>query len=100
MTHEHWLILLVVTQVADVITTNYGVRHSIVSEGNKVMRKLIARFGLLGALVGAKAAIFGAMYYAGWLATAEIVRPLAVMGLVGLVWNARKILAEREELRS
>lgn len=57
-----WFLLLVVLNIADAVTTTIGVKRG-AGELNPVMRVLMAKVGTLPALLGWKAAFFGAMFY-------------------------------------
>ncbi|MGC0155817.1 hypothetical protein ACPRNU_25430 [Chromobacterium vaccinii] len=57
-----WIALFILLQLADIASTNYALVHLNGRELNPFVRRLMARVGILPALVASKAFLFFACY--------------------------------------
>jgi hypothetical protein len=80
-------ILLVILQLADVATTHYALRTGKAKESNAIMAWLMARLGVLTALVIAKIPFLAVAWFAGWWATA-----LLCVYYVWVAWNNFRVI--------
>lgn len=85
------LILFLLLELADAFTTVYGIRNGL-TEGNPILRKLVAKLGLYGGLALMKLPVMaGAVYcvvveWAGLTFLLLLVIPFALL-LVNNLWQ-------------
>lgn len=86
------LVLLVITQAADVISTHYALKVGLV-EGNLIPAKLFERFGFWPSAIGMKIFIIAACWaiqtyiYKGWITTFA----MSVISVGIVAWNLWRI---------
>jgi len=85
------LYLLIPLQVLDLLTTVVALRNPKLTEGNGLLKPLMDRFGVLPALLGAKGAFIGLLFW-----VAPLVPVVVLYLLCGfyswVVWNNLKLI--------
>ena len=85
------LYLLIALQVLDLLTTVVALRNPKLTEGNGLLKPLMDRFGVLPALLGAKGAFIGLLFW-----VAPLVPVVVLYLLCGfyswVVWNNLKLI--------
>lgn len=91
------LYLLILLQLADMVTTHYALKSGIGTEANPVLRKLFDKFGHEPVLLITKAAFIAFLWH-----FQDLITPLAYGVLLGIyVWvvanNVRVLLQAKKE---
>jgi ABC-type branched-subunit amino acid transport system permease subunit len=90
------LYLLIALQVLDLITTVIALRNPKLTEGNKRLKPLIDRFGVLPALLLIKGTYAALLFWAVPLIPAHLMFLVyaVIAGYCWIVWNNVKLIRE------